>query len=382
MEVTVTDPIHAVVMPKWGLSMEEGTIVAWLADEGATVAPGADLVEIETSKINNVMESPAGGTLRRRVVDQGQTVSVGALLAVIAEPAVDQAQIDLFITQHEVVAAEGEPGPSASAEPQTIAAGGCQISFVTAGAGPGPPVLFVHGFGGDVTNWMFNQPALAQNHLTYACDLPGHGRSSKQIAAGDVVWLAGVVADFFDQIDADKVHLVGHSLGAAVCLHAALGKPDRAASLTLICPAGLSRQINIDYIHGFIGAERRKAVKSVLATLFADPDRVNRQMVQDVLRYKRLDGVATALKTIAAVAFKDGYQAHVQADRLGELQEAKVRTQIIWGSQDQIITPVEAAGLPTDLHYHLVDDAGHMVHLEQSAQVNELIGGLVGAPAA
>ena len=77
---TVPGSILAVTMPKWGLAMSEGTVVAWHTQEGAVIAAGDELMDIETTKITNVFESPVAGLLRRRVVAAGATVPVGALL--------------------------------------------------------------------------------------------------------------------------------------------------------------------------------------------------------------------------------------------------------------------------------------------------------------
>jgi pyruvate dehydrogenase E2 component (dihydrolipoamide acetyltransferase) len=60
-------------MPKWGLSMQEGAVVEWLKPEGAAVVEGEELVDIETSKITNVCESPVAGVLRRIVAQPTST---------------------------------------------------------------------------------------------------------------------------------------------------------------------------------------------------------------------------------------------------------------------------------------------------------------------
>ena len=86
-------------MPKWGLSMQEGKIVSWWKPEGSDIAEGDELVDIETSKITNVYEAPSGGTLRRIVAQEGDTLPVGALIAVVAEADVSDADVDAFISE-------------------------------------------------------------------------------------------------------------------------------------------------------------------------------------------------------------------------------------------------------------------------------------------
>ena len=76
--------VTAVTMPKWGLTMTEGTVVGWLKQQGQRFAEGEEILEIETPKITNVVEAPSASTLRRIVAPPGATLPVGALLAVMA----------------------------------------------------------------------------------------------------------------------------------------------------------------------------------------------------------------------------------------------------------------------------------------------------------
>ena len=78
--------IKPITMPKWGLAMEEGALARWAVEEGAEIAAGQEIMDIETTKIANVFESPVAGVLRKKVVAEGETVPVGALLGVVSEP--------------------------------------------------------------------------------------------------------------------------------------------------------------------------------------------------------------------------------------------------------------------------------------------------------
>jgi pyruvate dehydrogenase E2 component (dihydrolipoamide acetyltransferase) len=125
--------IYPVTVPKWGIEMQEGTITGWLVELGETIEKGKDLVDIETDKIVNTMESPATGILRRQLVGEGDTLKVGELLGVIATTEMDDARIDAFVESFVPADASfgvGEDFPETpvaseqkSAEPATAATG-------------------------------------------------------------------------------------------------------------------------------------------------------------------------------------------------------------------------------------------------------------------
>ncbi len=113
----MSNAIHAVTMPKWGIEMTEGTVNQWNAREGQSIEKGAPLLEVETEKIINSVEAPASGTLRRIVARSGETRPVGSLLAVIAAGQVGDAEVAQFITGFKGATVSFEPDaePDASA---------------------------------------------------------------------------------------------------------------------------------------------------------------------------------------------------------------------------------------------------------------------------
>lgn len=365
----MSDRIDKLGMPKWGLSMTEGTVVAWLVEEGAELAVGDEVAEVETEKINGVVESPAPGVLRRRVAGVGAVVPVGGLLGVIADAAVPDADIDSFVEEFQASFVPEEAEEEAGPAPETVAVEAGNLRFMRQGEG-GEPLLLLHGFGGDLNNWLFTAPALAGEHVVYALDLPGHGGSSKDVGAGDLDFLARAVGQFMDSQELERAHLAGHSLGGLVAGSLALSAPERVGSLALVASAGLGDEINREYIEGFIAAERRRELKPVLELLFADPGLVTRQLVDDVLKYKRIDGVDEALRAIASGAFGEGGQRVVIADHLAELD---VPVLVVWGREDRIIPAAHAERAPEGAQVHVLDGQGHSPHMEAAGDFNRIM---------
>src|SRR5208282_666826 len=366
------DPaVTAITMPKWGLTMTEGTVVGWLKQQGQRFAAGEEILEIETPKITNVVEASSGGTLQRIVAQAGTTLPIGALLAVVAPDEVPEAEIDAFVAGFAVV----EPSTSEEAQaegvkPRDIEVAGRRLRYLDLGEGDGVPVLLVHGFGADLNTWLFTQPALAARRRAVALDLPGHGGSAKEVGAGDVESLTDAVEGALGALGVEQVHLVAHSMGGAIAASLAARRPERVASLTLIASAGLGPEINASFVNGFVRMARRREAVEVIGLLVHDPALVSRAMVEDVLRYKRLDGVSAALAKIAEVWFPGGRQS---LDLTGRIAELTMPVQVIWGRDDRVIPVAHAETLANRLPVRILDAAGHLPHMEKAGEVNRLI---------
>lgn len=100
--------IFALTIPKWGLTMEEGTISEWLLSEGDQVELESEIIEIASDKINQVIESPVSGVLRRIIGEEGEDYPVKALIGIIADADVSDEDIDAFIDNYEDVTGQSD----------------------------------------------------------------------------------------------------------------------------------------------------------------------------------------------------------------------------------------------------------------------------------
>jgi pyruvate dehydrogenase E2 component (dihydrolipoamide acetyltransferase) len=364
--------IHPLTMPKWGLSMAEGKIGDWIAQEGMSVESGVELVEVETDKILSPLEAPASGVLRRILARKNDLVPVAGLIAVIADATVSDEEIDAFIADFKArfVPEQTDQADAASSTIQ-VQVGGQSLCYAKRGEGQ-EAALLIHGFGGDLKSWLFNQEALADQLAIYALDLRGHGGSSKQVGSGTLDEFVEDVRGFLDSLGLQKVHLVGHSMGGAIAIQFALAHPARASSLVLIASAGLGSEIDIEYIEGFISAQRRKDLLPQIEKLFADRKLVTRQLIEDVLKFKRLDGVESSLHTIASQFCVNGHQSLILRDHLSALA---MPASVIWGAEDRILPVSHARDLPGNLTVQVLSGSGHMVQMEAATKVNRLIAG-------
>jgi pimeloyl-ACP methyl ester carboxylesterase len=104
--------------------------------------------------------------------------------------------------------------------------------------GNGPPIVFVHGLGGQMRNFAYLQMQdLARSHRVVLIDRPGSGHSTRGArSSASISAQARTVAMFIDAMGLNKPVLVGHSLGGAIALAVGLNHPQSVSRLALIAP--------------------------------------------------------------------------------------------------------------------------------------------------
>ena len=113
-----------VVMPKFGLTMTEGTIQQWFKSEGDAIKTGAALFEVETEKVLYEVEAPADGTVAKLLYAVEAVVGVGLPVAVIAEAGEEVAEVAARYADAPAAApaaAPPEPAPAATSAPSPAA---------------------------------------------------------------------------------------------------------------------------------------------------------------------------------------------------------------------------------------------------------------------
>ncbi len=218
-----------------------------------------------------------------------------------------------------------------------------------------PPIVLIHGAGSNHLCW----PAELRQTPGFqvlAIDLPGHGKSDgagQQTIQGYAASLAG----FLEALGIYQAVLVGHSMGGAVALQAALNEPNRAAALGLIA-SGAYLAVPNELMEELSNPAMMPAALDWLRKHLFGP------LPNDDLVQKVVDGFALARPGVLL----GDWQACARFDARAHVAGLRAPLWLAAGLQDQVVPLASAhflANHTSDAQLQLVPNAGHMLILEQ-----------------
>jgi len=117
---------------------------------------------------------------------------------------------------------------------------GRNIAFIDEGDSE-EVILFVHGLGSYLQAWNKNVSHLRGQYRCIAVDLPGYGKSSKEIHSGQMEFYADILHEFMDKLGIKSYTVAGHSMGGQIGIVMSLKYPANVKSLVLAAPAGFEQ---------------------------------------------------------------------------------------------------------------------------------------------
>jgi pimeloyl-ACP methyl ester carboxylesterase len=226
--------------------------------------------------------------------------------------------------------------------------------------GRGPPLVLVHGVGGDADQWAFCFDALATSNRIIALDLLGFGRSDKPLIDYRVAGFVEILDRFIANLGIARASFLGHSMGGWIVAAFALRFPEKVDKLVLNDAAGIDDgacAIPVD-----LKISTRANLRVAFECMFHDKDMVTEELVDLAysLHLERGDGYAirSVLETVANPWEKlDGKLAGLRAPTL-----------ILWGENDAITPLSMARAFQRDIvgsRLEIIKRCGHLPPLER-----------------
>ena len=245
-----------------------------------------------------------------------------------------------------------------------------RLAYNTLGAGP--TVVFMHGIGGNRTNWSEQLDALAPAFRAVAWDARGYGASDDYDGGLAFPMFATDLLRLLDHLDVAQAHLVGLSMGGRIAMDFYESHPGRVASLVL-CDTfpGYDASITAEQREKFIRSRKQPLVEGKaprdIAPLVA-PTLLSKGATQASLQ--RLIDSMTALHKESYIK---AIEAMTRYEPVARLADIAVPTLVVCGDEDSLTPPAVAremvAAIP-GARLALIERAGHLSNIEQPAAFN------------
>ena len=248
-------------------------------------------------------------------------------------------------------------------------------------AGEGKPLVCIHGLGGTKASFLPTVSALAPEGFRVIClDLPGFGDSHKPGAGSyNAPWFAGAIAELLDELEIERAHLAGNSMGGRIAIETGLIHSDRVERMVLLSPAlawlrdrGWKWLLRMPLPQlGYLQPTPRRLVEPVVRRLVPGANEGwTAAGVDEFMRSYLTPRGRFAFYESARRIYMD--EPHGEDGFWTRLRELSPDTMFVWGKQDRLVPisfmrHVEEA-LPAATHVEL--NCGHVPQLEAPGQTH------------
>ncbi len=244
--------------------------------------------------------------------------------------------------------------------------------------GTGPLTVFLHGIGGNRTNWHEQLPEFGADFHAVACDARGYGDSDDYDGPLDFGDFAIDLARVIDHFGASRAHLVGLSMGGVIAMDFATRYPARVATLTLcdslagfghLTEAQRGEFIRLRQEPLLAGKEPRDIAPVVARTLLGKSPRLG--------CYERLVASMTALHKESYIKTITG---SVNYARPLELESIAAPTLVVVGDEDTLTPPATSRDLARRIpgaRMTVIEGAGYLSNIEQPESFNRAVLGFL-----
>lgn len=256
----------------------------------------------------------------------------------------------------------------------------------------GSPVLCIHGIGSAIETWSLNLEALAERHRVYAFDLMGSGYSDPPQGSYSLAGFAQFVKAFADVLNlahpegetpAQRLTLIGNSLGGGIALQFALMYPHQVEKLVLVNSLGFGQDVswglrlaNLPWVERLYQPTRISTALTLKLAVF-DGSQITDAWTETFYEILKRPGVLEAtIAQIRALIDWSGVRPEIYQTLLDRLPTLKTPTLILWGKQDPILPVAQAETAMQRLpngRLQIFDRCGHWSHFEQAAAFNRLV---------
>ena len=242
-------------------------------------------------------------------------------------------------------------------------------------AGAGPPVLFLHGIGGNRTNWGEQLLACAPTNRAIAWDARGYGRSEDYEGQLNFAQFADDVVRLLDHLVIPSITLVGLSMGGRISQDVYFRYPERVRALVL-CDTfpGTTPNLPSEKMDEFINLRKGPLLAGKSLREMGEP--LARTLISKTGKPEHFQRLVTSIEALHKGSYIKTIEATARYNRPVELSTIEVPVQLIYGAEDKLTPPEIGRKMQKNIpgaELAIIDGAGHLVNIERGAEFNIIL---------